>query len=161
MDSNLNILTIDLFTEMLKDVWLHEVYSRLECIPEITRYQNSDDDLYMSFEFVTINDIPNQSIVELNKNPFFIDKLHDFSDAIEMITGLTFLDLTDIKINRLPNPYGVEVNFTYYLTKDKLEIIKLLYKIKRYDTENVSYISSMFTSCTTLKNISFPSLKNI
>ena len=39
MNLDLNILTVDFFTKMLKEVWLDEMYSDLECIPKITRYQ--------------------------------------------------------------------------------------------------------------------------
>ena len=160
MNLDLNILTVDFFTKTLKEVWLDEMYSDLECIPKITRYRNSDNDLYMSFEFLTATNIPNLSVAELRKNLVFNNMLHKYANGIENITGLTFLDLTDISINRLNDLYGARVIFTYYLTKDRLETIKLLYKLKGYNTDlDIGYVSSMFNSCTDLKNVDFSSLK--
>ena len=114
----------------------------------------------MSFEFLTATNIPNLSVAELRKNLVFNNMLHKYANGIENITGLTFLDLTDISINRLNNLYRARVIFTYYLTKDRLETIKLLYKLKGYNTDlDIGYVSSMFNSCTDLKNIDFSSLE--
>lgn len=164
MNPNMNLNTIDLFEKAINDVWIAEVYHDTSIMPSIKRYPESQDGCYLAFKYTIFADY-SMTVKDISKNPETLKFLHLHEDYVKNLLGLDFFDLANFDMrlaskSAIPETNVIDIEFLYYLTKEKVELIKFLFKLKGYEVYPSDYVftSSMLENCTNLKTVNFSSL---
>ena len=167
MNPNANYYVIDLFEKSINDMWITEVYHTTGIMPVIQRYPDGKDDWYLGFKYTIFAD-NSMTIEDISKNPETLKFLHSHEDYVKNLLGLDFFDLINFSMKSgsksgIPETNVIDVEFLYYLTQEKVDLIKFLCKLKGYCAypEDFTVTSSMFENCTNLKTVSFSLLSKV